>query len=47
MPESTLGHDPHGRTYARDRRTFEGRQQRVHVVLDPARGLDFRLTAAF
>jgi len=40
MPESTLGHDPHGRVYARDRRTFEGRQQRLYVVLDLARGLD-------
>lgn len=40
MPESLPDHDPHGRTYARDRRTFEGRQQRLHVVFDLARGLD-------
>jgi len=47
MPESTLDHDPDGRTYARDRRILEGCQQRLHVLLDPARGLDFGLTTAF
>ena len=47
MPESPLDHDPHGRMYARDGKTFEGRQQRVHVVPYLARGLDFGLTAAF
>lgn len=47
MPESTLGHDPHGRMYARGGKTFEGGQRRLHVVPYLARGLDFRLTAAF
>lgn len=47
MPESLPDHDPHGRMYARGGKTFEGGQQRLHVVFDLARGLDFRLTAAF
>ena len=47
MRESTLGDDPHGRMYARGGKTFEGGQQRLHVLLDPARGLDFGLTTAF